>query len=460
MIWRADTTKACDFFNKPWLAFTGRTMEQELGYGWVEGVHPDDAARCMAIYTEAFDARRDFAMQYRLRRHDGVYRWLLDNGKPYFHADGAFAGYFGSCIDVTDMHEAEDRLQAMVAGQNRILQEARDREEQLAGITDHIPGVVFRRALPPDGNMVYQYIGGPFERLAGAPLGAAGETIPVGSFARFVHPDDVDRWWETIGNSAKNMTPYRIEIRLVRLDGEIRWIRSAANVHRGADGTVVWDGVILDISDAKEYQQRLVTSLHEKDVLAREVHHRVRNNMQLITSLLRLQAREAADPLARTKLEEAELRVRSIALAQEQLHDARNPANIDFSDYLRKLAKTVATSHQRPDITLHVKAEETWLALERAVPAGLIVNELLTNGLRHAFPDGRAGRITLSAAWQEDGALLLAVADDGIGIPQDVSVERPRSLGLQLVLRLAGQARASVTLERSAGTCFRVLLAP
>lgn len=460
MIWRADTTRACDFFNRPWLAFTGRTLEQELGNGWVEGVHPDDAQHCMTIYSEAFDARREFSMQYRLRRHDGVYRWLLDNGRPYFSADGGFAGYFGSCIDVTDMRETERRLRDTVARQQNMLQAMKDHEVQLAGIGDHIPGVVFRRALLPDGRMVYRYFGGAIERLLDSRLGVPGEPIPIARFARFIHPDDAKRWWDAIASSAKSQAPYRIEVRLVRLDGEIRWIRSAANVHREDDGTVVWDGVILDISDTKEYQQRLVASLHEKDVLIREVHHRVRNNMQLITSLLRLQAGEVADPQARLKLEEAELRVRSIAIAQEQLHDARNPANVDFSNYLRKLSDAVVAFHRRPDVTVQVEAGEVRLALERAVPAGLIVNELLTNGLKHAFPDGRAGRITLSAALQADGAVLIVVADDGIGVPEDISLDRPRSLGLRLVKRLAGQARATVTLDRSAGASFSVLLAP
>src|SRR3712207_1756569 len=99
MIWRAGPDKLCDFFNKPWLDFTGRTLEQEIGNGWTEGVHPDDLDRCLSTYVEAFDARREFSMDYRLRRHDGEYRWVLDNGRPFYRAGNEFAGYFGSCID-------------------------------------------------------------------------------------------------------------------------------------------------------------------------------------------------------------------------------------------------------------------------------------------------------------------------------------------------------------------------
>lgn len=107
MIWRAGADGLCDFFNSPWLEFTGRSLELELGTGWTEGVHPDDLDHCLKVYTSAFERREPFSMDYRLRRHDGIYRWILDNGKP-FERDGRFAGYFGSCIDVHDRKELED----------------------------------------------------------------------------------------------------------------------------------------------------------------------------------------------------------------------------------------------------------------------------------------------------------------------------------------------------------------
>jgi PAS domain S-box-containing protein len=111
LIWTSGLDKLCDWFNRAWLEFTGRNMEQELGNGWAEGVHPDDFSRCLSVYTTAFDNREQFSMEYRLRRHDGIYRWILDVGGPYFSVDGKFRGYFGSCIDVTEGKRIEDALQ-------------------------------------------------------------------------------------------------------------------------------------------------------------------------------------------------------------------------------------------------------------------------------------------------------------------------------------------------------------
>lgn len=114
MIWRSGDDTLCDYFNERWLAFTGRTMAQEMGNGWAEGVHPEDFDRCLKIYVEAFHKRQVFEMDYRLRRHDGVYRWIFDRGVPFFDPDGRFKGYIGSCVDVTARIEELHRLRGML----------------------------------------------------------------------------------------------------------------------------------------------------------------------------------------------------------------------------------------------------------------------------------------------------------------------------------------------------------
>jgi len=136
LIWTSGTDKKCDYFNLPWLKFTGRTLEQELGDGWAEGVHPDDLARCFKIYTEAFDRRESFSMDYRLRRHDGQFRWIQDDGSLRHDSHGNFLGYIGHCLDITERKQAEEGRKRLEA-QNLALQKSESLGRMAGAIAHH-----------------------------------------------------------------------------------------------------------------------------------------------------------------------------------------------------------------------------------------------------------------------------------------------------------------------------------
>lgn len=148
MIWRSDLTKGCNYFNKPWLEFTGRSLEQELGHGWAEAVHPDDRERCMRTYTEAFDAQREFTMDYRLRRHDGAWRWLLDKGRPLY-VNGQFTGFIGSCADYTEARQALEEHWRALEERETLLSELHHRVKNNAQATTSFLSLQASRASDP-----------------------------------------------------------------------------------------------------------------------------------------------------------------------------------------------------------------------------------------------------------------------------------------------------------------------
>ena len=239
LLWMADIYGLCTFFNQGWLQFTGRTMEQEYGNGWAEGVHFEDFQRCMHTYMTAFVQRKPFAMEYRLRRADSQYRWVYDQGAPRFAADGTFAGYIGSCIDITDRREAHQAL----------------------------------------------------ERLN------------------------------------------------KELDARVR-----------------------------ERTAELAARVKEREILLREMHHRVKNNLQLVTNLLDMQARQFPEPRIAKLLVECKNRVETIGLIHEGLYQAEDLALVPFSEYARELSTNVfhAIGVSPTKVSLEVEMEDVALPVNQA----------------------------------------------------------------------------------------------
>ncbi len=214
LIWMSGVDKLCTFFNKPWLEFTGRSLEQELGNGWAEGVHPDDFQRCLKVYTEAFDARRPFMMQYRLRRNDGQYRWVSDHGLARYDAEGTFAGYIGSAIDVTELVNKDAAL--------------KESEERMRLAADAVNMGIWEWDL----NKNEIWATDARRSLLGWP--ASGK-VRFEDFISGVHPEDRDRIRQTIDDAVEGGKDYDSEYRLVLPDGIVRWIAMRGSVHFDAN---------------------------------------------------------------------------------------------------------------------------------------------------------------------------------------------------------------------------------
>jgi two-component sensor histidine kinase len=213
---------------------------------------------------------------------------------------------------------------------------------------------------------------------------------------------------------------------------------------------------MLDISRGNATRDRLQASLNEKEVLLKEVHHRVKNNLQLISSLLSLQASRIADPFTASLFVDSRNRVRSMAMVHENLYRAGNFAEVAMQSHIESLCAHLHRAYGVSRIDLKAESDDVTLDLDRAISCGLIVNELVSNALKHAFPGDRSGRIVVKFSGTQEGDCHLAVIDDGIGLPDDIDVADTSSLGLQLVRDLVEQLEGVLSVDHGEGTGFRL----
>lgn len=294
-------------------------------------------------------------------------------------------------------------------------------------------------------------------RILGLPV--AGPPPTLADLVELVHPEDKPVVREHFLTTYRRGGSVRFEHRIQRVDG-VRHLITHVEVEKDESGHVVrMTGSAQDVSESKQLELRLRAALRDTDVLLREVNHRVKNNLQIICSLIGLQARSIKDECAAAALRESEARVRSIALVHERL--SRSPDNmaIDFEDYLRALVNAVASAFGVvDDVEVGIAACDVHLGLDAAVTCGLIVNELISNAIRHGLRPGTRGRVAISLGSPRDGWLELRVADDGVGMPPGLDFRDTATLGLRLVCRLTEQLEGTIELEpATCGTAFRVL---
>jgi excisionase family DNA binding protein/PAS domain S-box-containing protein len=249
-----------------------------------------------------------------------------------------------------------------------------------------------------------------------------------------------------------------------RPDGQRLTALAHANPIHDATGKLLGAvNVLVDISDRqrmaqalREHEARLTIALREKEVLLKEIHHRVKNNLQVICSLLNLQGDLIEDAALRRLFHEGEQRIQTMALIHETLYQTNDMGSFQLAPYVQRLSKALLHAYGGDEsrVTLTTQLEEVALPLESAVPCGLILHELLSNALKHAFPDGKAGAITLDLRAEPEGHVTLRVADSGVGVPAGFDVRRGDSLGLQLVSMLTEQLRGTLTVSRQGGTAF------
>ena len=214
--------------------------------------------------------------------------------------------------------------------------------------------------------------------------------------------------------------------------------------------------IVRDVTREREYEDLKLRNAEQKELLLREIHHRVKNNLAIVISMLSLQARSNPDPILTGIIQDIELRIRSMALIHEHLYRSENLDRIPLADYLKSLSAVIASTFQRPNIHFHSQLESMDSNIEAALPVGLIANELLTNAFKYAFPGGTGGNITLSLKQLEGDQVEMTVSDDGIGLPEHFSVEEQSTLGMFMVRLLIEQLYGKLQIENEKGTTFRI----
>jgi len=286
-------------------------------------------------------------------------------------------------------------------------------------------------------------------------------TLQEQAWFESLHPDDRASIEAALQDALAGKADFNAEFRICRQDGHLRFLKAAALVQRNAQGKPYrMVGTTYDITDLKQTQESLQASLKEKEVLLQEIHHRVKNNLQIVYSLLRLQRRKLTDRQASLCLLESQNRIESIGLIHEKLYRSGNLAKINFAEYIPSLITNLFSSYDASSDQIGFKTEIELISLDidRAIPCGLIINELVSNSLKYAFPNGCSGEIYVKLYTDsEPDQIVLVVGDDGIGIPTGTDFSQLKTLGLQLVHDLAAQLKGTIYSVMTVGTEFQIM---
>lgn len=367
-----------------------------------------------------------------------------------------------SIIDVSERRRAEEAL--------------RQSETRFRQLADAMPQIVW--AARPDGYL--DYYNERWYEFTGFPKDMGGDE----SWTPILHSDDLPMSLEVWYGAVRSGQQYQIEYRFKdRRTGGYRWFLGRALPVKDEQGRVVrWFGTCTDIADQKRAEEALrdlnttlelrvaertaaaeerarevQASLEENQVLLREIHHRVKNNLQVISSLLDLQSQYTRDESMVEMFRESQNRVRSMALVHERLYQSEVLSSIDFGEYLNNLVSQLSTTYSvsgRP-VRFDLDLEPVRLSIDAAVPCGLAVNELVSNCLKYAFPDRECGVVSIRLA-QGGGDVVLSVHDDGIGLPEPITFQNPKTFGLRLVNALVEQLHGKARVERSGGTTVQI----
>jgi PAS domain S-box-containing protein len=291
-------------------------------------------------------------------------------------------------------------------------------------------------------------------------LGYSREELPQITFSSIMDPDQLPKAFRLLDEIRRTGFQKKpIEFRLRRKDGSPVWVETEASVVSSDGDSLVIQGIARDITDHKRAEAKLRTSLEEKEVLLREIHHRVKNNLQVISSLLDLRTLRSEDEKTVDLCRDARAKIHTMALIHSHIYQNETFTQIAMKDYIRDLVSYLSQvySEKRQQVRPVIRESEVFLSVTQAIPLAIVLNEAITNAFKHAFKKGQKGRIDISLKRQDEDTAYLTVQDNGAGLPPGLDVDRTETLGLKLMRNLVkDQLQGSIRLKRNRGTTLVV----
>ncbi|MFP5269997.1 PAS domain S-box protein [Coleofasciculus sp.] len=415
------------------LAFDSPEIPYE---NFLEKVHPEDKELVKKNMQNAIKTGEDYDIEYRIIWPDQIVRWIQSKGQIIYDKTGQPIWTIGLNLDVTERKLAEEQL--------------RQREEQLRLALDAARMGFWDRNLETEQITCSYHL----QHLYG--LDAKTTQISYETFLEMVHPEDRDRVNQADRRAIDQQEDcYDIEFRILRNEDNLRWVESKSQVFYDEAGQPVRVmGINLDITERKQAEIQIQASLREKEVLLQEIHHRVKNNLQVISSLLDLQSQYITDPTTVELFQESQNRVKSMALVHEKLYQSQDFARINFAEYIENLTSYLFQIYivESKQVNLEFYIHEVNLTIDTAIPCGLIISELVSNALKYAFPDDREGTIEVFLTAESGDRCHLTVKDNGVGFPPNLEFAKPKSLGLQLINVLTEQLEGDLSFNLEKGT--------
>jgi PAS domain S-box-containing protein len=386
LIWMSGNDRLCTYFNKPWLEFTGRSLEQELGNGWAEGVHPDDLRRCLDTYKQSFDRREKFRMEYRLRRHDGEYPWILDVGVPRFNEDGSFVGYIGIGVDVTDRKRAEEALQQANRGLEAQAEILQSREELLKIFIKHVPVAVAML----DRDMCYLQAS---DRWC---VDFSLDSLQLLGRSHYeIFPDIPDRWMEIHRRALAGETVRADEDHWDR-EGGTTWLRWEIRPWQNLDGMP--GGVLIfseDITRRKQIEESLSeiprklieAQEQERSRIGRELHDDIGQRLALLTvELQQLHDNSLILPEVRSRMGELRQEISEIAADIQSLSHELHSAKLQYLGISAAMRGFCRESGEQQNVKIDFQSHDLPgpLTADMSLCFFRVLQEALHNSVKHS----------------------------------------------------------------------------